>query len=193
MTIAWVGALATPEAAATCDAAAAGALAVNVGADAAGNAASVAILLAVAALAATVGAVAAGVACLPASLAAVRGGAVVLAVFGALALMEGDATTEAGGAATTLGKAPGFTVARPPIAALDAAAAAGPEDNLFKSLIFFDNSATRLDACAACLSLTILSSAAALLWTAPFDNVNLSGVAVAGARSSTFASSLPAA
>ena len=57
--------------------------------------------------------------------------------------------------------------------------------------MFFDNSATRVVASLACLSLAILSSAAVLLCKAPLDNVSLSGVTAAPARSSTLACTLP--
>ena len=58
---------------------------------------------------------------------------------------------------------------------------------LFKSPRFLVNSATRVEASLASLSLAILSSAAALLETAPLDKVSLSGIAATAERSSTLA------
>src|SRR2546426_2459723 len=93
------------------------------------------------------------------------------------------------------GAPPGVLAAEAAAAVVAAAGVVGAALNLLRSLMFLDSSATRLDASLACLSLAILSSAvvAALPWTAPLESVSLSGVALAGARSSTLACTLPPA
>ena len=118
-----------------------------------------------------------------------RAAGAAVTAFAALA----DAAAAAGAEAPVAGKAtgPGSGTATPGVLLMltDAAVPAA----LFRSPIFFASSATRSEASLACRSIAILSSAAALLCTAPFDKVSLSGAAGAGARSSTRASSLPPA
>ena len=69
--------------------------------------------------------------------------------------------------------------------------AAGVAAIRLRSPIFLESSATRVDASLLCLSLAILSSAAAWLCRAPLERVSLSGVAATAARSSTLACTFP--
>ena len=125
--------------------------------------------------------------------------AAAAAVLAALAAAVAAAAPTA--AATGAGTTAGLSIGNPGVLAADAAgaaaAAAGAADVagapaiLFKSPMFFDNSATRVVASLACLSLAILSSVAVLPCKAPLDNVSLSGVTAAPARSSTLACTLP--
>ena len=74
-----------------------------------------------------------------------------------------------------------------------AAPAAEAAPTLFRSLMFLDSSAMRALASLACLSLASWSSAAFWPLREPFERVSLSGAAVAGLRSSTWACTLPLA
>ena len=72
-------------------------------------------------------------------------------------------------------------------------AAADAALSLFRSVMFLDNSAIRVAASLACLSLATCSSAAFWPLTEPLDRVSLSGAAVAGFLSSTRVWTLPEA
>ena len=105
----------------------------------------------------------------------------------ALAAVSGAETAGADNAGAAGRVKPGsFAVADATAAGVPGAAGVTPAI-LFRSPMFLASSATRLEASLACLSLAILSSAAALPCKAPFDSVNLSGTAAAEARSSTLA------
>ena len=118
------------------------------------------------------------------ALAVVLGGSTGLA---ALAAVSGAETTGAGNAgAAGRVKPGGFAVADATAAGVPVTEGVTPA-SLFNSLMFLASSATRLEASLACLSVAILSSAAALPCKAPFDSVNLSGTAAVGARSSNLA------
>ena len=116
----------------------------------------------------------------------VLGGATTAAEAVAEGTAAGTVKLEGAGTAT-----PGALIP----SAAGTAAGPGPTPSLLSSLMFLDSSARRFDASWACLSLAILSSASApaLPWIEPLDSVNLSGVLLSNARSSTLACTLPAA
>ena len=132
------------------------------------------------------------------------------AAFAAAVAKAAEAASAAGAAVVVgVGVVPGALDARPAgvatlmpgtLAALAALAApavgAEAAPKRLRSLIFFDSSATRVDASRAWRSRAILSSAdeavvaaplgvVALPCTAPCDKVSLSGMVLAGVRSST--------
>ena len=163
--------------------------------------AATAALVAIAALAAT--------AALAAALAAAKAdGVTALLTAGdvdaTLAGAEGLATGKAAVAAEAVGTG-GLTAAGAGTGTVITDAEAAPRallaaveeamPSLFKSLIFFDNSATRDADSLACRVEAICCSAevADFAVVAPLESVSLSGTALAGARSSTFASTLPLA
>ena len=129
--------------------------------------------------------------------------AVSAGVLAATSGAEAGAEAGAAGAAGAVGVAgtAGVCTATP-AGALAAPAAAGAALlpaaadaalSLFRSVMFLDNSAIRVAASLACLSLATCSSAAFWPLTEPLDSVSLSGAAVAGFLSSTRVWTLPEA
>ncbi len=117
---------------------------------------------------------------------------------GAGAGAAGAATAGVSGATGVAGTTGLFTAT--PAAALaegagvvPAPAAADAAPSLFRSVMFLDNSAIRVAASPACLSLATFSSAAFCPCSDPFESVSLSGAAVAAFRSSTRVCTVPVA
>ena len=125
---------------------------------------------------------------------ALAAGVLEAATFGESGVAE-LATTAGAGAGTDRPEGAGAAMPTVTGGGLVAGADPGAAFNLFRSAMFLDNSAMRLAAALASLSLAIFSSLAeaGLPRTWPLERVSLSGAAPAGVRSSTLACTLPPA